>query len=62
MGPRPLQRYHRTAAQQTRDRLRDQAHSAAGLTPLRFTHAQVAYEAAHVKAMRQKFCRSKTIS
>jgi very-short-patch-repair endonuclease len=42
-------RYHRTPAQQARDRLRDQAHAAAGLTPLRFTHAQVAYEAAHVR-------------
>lgn len=37
-------RYHRTAGQQVRDRMRDQAHSAAGLTPLRFTHAQVRYE------------------
>jgi very-short-patch-repair endonuclease len=36
-------RYHRTPAQQARDRRRDQAHYAAGLTPLRFTHAQVAY-------------------
>jgi very-short-patch-repair endonuclease len=34
-------RYHRTPAQQARDRLRDQAHLAAGTTPLRFTHAQV---------------------
>jgi very-short-patch-repair endonuclease len=34
-------RYHRTPAQQTRDRERDQAHTAAGLTQLRFTHAQV---------------------
>jgi len=34
-------RYHRTAAQQARDRLRDQTHTAAGLTPMRFTHAQV---------------------
>jgi very-short-patch-repair endonuclease/predicted transcriptional regulator of viral defense system len=42
-------RYHRTPAQQARDRLRDQTHTAAGLTPLRFTHAQVAYEAAHVQ-------------
>jgi very-short-patch-repair endonuclease len=42
-------RYHRTPAQQARDRLRDQAHTAAGLTPLRFTHAQVAYEQAHVR-------------
>ena len=30
-------RYHRTPAQQARDRVRDQAHTAAGLTPLRFT-------------------------
>jgi very-short-patch-repair endonuclease len=37
-------RYHRTAAQPARDRVRDQAHAAAGLTVLRFTHAQVRYE------------------
>ncbi len=37
-------RYHRTPLQQARDRTRDQAHLAAGLTPLRFTHAQVAFE------------------
>lgn len=43
-------RYHRTAAQQARDRLRDQAHAAAGLTPLRFTRAQVRYEPEHVQA------------
>ncbi len=42
-------RYHRTPAQQARDRLRDQAHSAAGLVPLRFTHAQVRYEPGHVR-------------
>lgn len=30
-------------SQQARDRLRDQAHAAAGLTPLRFTHEQVRY-------------------
>jgi putative AbiEi antitoxin of type IV toxin-antitoxin system/transcriptional regulator with AbiEi antitoxin domain of type IV toxin-antitoxin system/uncharacterized protein DUF559 len=42
-------RYHRTAAAQARDRLRDQAHVAAGLTPLRFTHHQVKYEPAHVR-------------
>jgi very-short-patch-repair endonuclease len=41
-------RYHRTPAQQAADRVRDQAHTAAGLTPLRFTHAQVAYEPGHV--------------
>ena len=43
-------RYHRTPAQQARDRLRDQAHAAAGLTALRFTHAQVAFEPAQVTA------------
>ena len=42
-------RYHRTPAQQARDRLRDQAHTAAGLTQLRFTHAQVRYESAYVQ-------------
>ena len=43
-------RYHRTAAQQSRDRLRDQVHTAAGLTPLRFTRAQVRFEPGHVRA------------
>jgi hypothetical protein len=42
-------RYHRTPAQQARDRVRDQNHTAAGLTPLRFTHAQVAFDAGHVR-------------
>jgi very-short-patch-repair endonuclease len=42
-------RYHRTAAQQSRDRLRDQVHVAAGLTPLRFTHWQARYQAAEVE-------------
>ena len=42
-------RYHRTPAAQSRDRLRDQAHAAAGMTPLRFTHAQIRYEPAHVE-------------
>ncbi|HEY7266311.1 MAG TPA: DUF559 domain-containing protein [Solirubrobacterales bacterium] len=37
-------RYHRTPGQQARDRRRDQAHVAAGLTALRFTHSQVAFE------------------
>jgi very-short-patch-repair endonuclease len=41
-------RYHRTPAQQARDRRRDQVHAAAGLTPLRFTHAQVMFEPDHV--------------
>jgi len=41
-------RYHRTPAQQARDRIRDQAHAAARLTPLRFTRAQVRFEPGHV--------------
>jgi very-short-patch-repair endonuclease len=44
-------RYHRTPSQQARDRVRDQAHMRAGLTPLRFTHAQIRYEQAHVVAV-----------
>jgi very-short-patch-repair endonuclease len=42
-------RYHRTASQQQLDRVRDQFHLAAGRTPLRFTHAQVFHEPAHVR-------------
>lgn len=42
-------RYHRTPAQQARDRLRDQAHTAAGMTPLRFTHEQVRFEPDYVR-------------
>jgi hypothetical protein len=44
-------RYHRTPAQQAKDRRRDQKHTAAGLTPLRFSHAQVAYEPAFVEGI-----------
>jgi very-short-patch-repair endonuclease len=43
-------RYHRTPAQQATDRRRDQRHAAAGLTTLRFTHAQIRYEPGHVEA------------
>ena len=43
-------RYHRTATQQTKDRRRDQAHTAAGLPPLRFTHEQVSFEQPGVEA------------
>jgi very-short-patch-repair endonuclease len=42
-------RYHRTPATQARDLARDQAHVAAGRTCLRFTHAQVAYDASSVE-------------
>lgn len=43
--------YHRTPAQLTDDRRRDNAHTAAGLTLLCFTHAQVRYEPAYVREM-----------
>lgn len=43
-------RYHRTPSQQARDRLRDQTHTAAGITCLRFTRAQVRFEPGHVQA------------
>jgi very-short-patch-repair endonuclease len=42
-------RYHRTPGQQAKDRHRDHAHLAAGVTPLRFTQAQVRFEADHVQ-------------
>jgi very-short-patch-repair endonuclease len=42
-------RYHRTASEQTRDHRRDQAHVAAGLATLRFTHWQVRHEPEHVR-------------
>lgn len=49
--------YHRTPSQQARDRLRDQAHAAAGLTPLRFTHEQVRYEPRAVEAALSRVAR-----
>jgi very-short-patch-repair endonuclease len=42
-------RYHRTPVQQARDRRRDQALAAAGLTTLRFTHAQIRFEPSEVR-------------
>jgi hypothetical protein len=44
-------RYHRTAASQRRDAIRDNEHVAAGFTRLRFTHWQVKHEAAYVRAI-----------
>jgi very-short-patch-repair endonuclease len=44
-------RHHRTPAQQSRDRLRDQTHAAAGYASLRFTHEQVRYEPEHVRSV-----------
>lgn len=44
-------RYHRTPAQQTTDTRRDQAHAAAGMERLRFTHSQIRYEPRYVEAV-----------
>lgn len=44
-------RYHRTPAQQAHAAQRDQTHTAAGLRVLRFTHYQVRYEPARVRAV-----------
>lgn len=44
-------KYHRTPSAQNRDRVRDQTHTAAGLTQLRFTHWQVAREAGYVRSI-----------
>jgi hypothetical protein len=41
--------HHRTPFQQARDRERDQTHTAAGLTCLRFTDHQVDFEQAHIE-------------
>jgi very-short-patch-repair endonuclease len=53
-------RYHRTSAQQTNDRIRDQRHTSAGLTVLRFTHAQVRYEPVHVQTTLETVARRTT--
>jgi hypothetical protein len=47
-------RYHRTPSAQTRDALRFQRHTAAGLTPLRFSHYQVKYEPRHVREILER--------
>jgi very-short-patch-repair endonuclease len=47
-------RYHRTPSAQTRDALRFQVHTAAGLTPLRFSHYQVKYEPRHVREILER--------
>jgi very-short-patch-repair endonuclease len=44
-------RYHRNPIKQSRDLLRDQVHTAAGLTTLRFSHWQVAHEPRRVEAV-----------
>lgn len=42
-------RYHRTPSQQRRGLERDQTHLASGMWPLRFSHWQIRYDAAHVR-------------
>lgn len=42
-------RYHRTPLQQRRGLERDQAHTASGLRPLRFSHWQIAFDPAYVQ-------------
>ena len=37
-------RYHRTPVQQAIDKIRDQTHTRAGMTPLRFSHDQVRFD------------------
>jgi very-short-patch-repair endonuclease len=44
-------RYHRTAAQQAEDRIRDQVHAAAGMTALRFAEEQVRFEPRRVSSV-----------
>jgi very-short-patch-repair endonuclease len=51
-------RYHRTATTQSRDALRDQTHTASGLTPLRFSHRQVKYESDHVRQILARTARN----
>jgi very-short-patch-repair endonuclease len=43
-------RYHRTAGEQATDRRRDQTHTAAGLTTVRFAESQIRFEPQQVKA------------
>jgi very-short-patch-repair endonuclease len=53
-------RYHRTQLQQAADVRRDQAHLAAGILPLRFTHGQIRHEPAHVeRVLRRAATRSR---
>ena len=52
-------RYHRTASQQKRGLERDQAHLAAGMWPLRFSHWQISRDPAHVqKVLRSTVARA----
>lgn len=50
-------RYHRTPAQQARDRLRDNTHLATGDHTVRFTHFQVCHEPAYVESTLKRVAR-----
>ncbi len=50
-------RYHRTASQQRRGLERDQAHLAAGMLPLRFSHWQVKHDGKHVRDVLRRTAR-----
>jgi very-short-patch-repair endonuclease len=52
-------RYHRTPAQQARMVMRDQTHTAAGFTVLRFTHWQVAHAPNEVTVLLHRIRRSR---
>lgn len=53
-------KYHRTSIAQTRDHIRDQTHTAAGLTALRFSHRQVKYDRQHVERVLRRTHRNLT--
>jgi hypothetical protein len=53
-------RYHRTAAQQATDRIRDSIHVSMGLVSLRFTHAQVRYDPEFVITTLKKVAANRT--
>ncbi len=50
-------RYHRTPAAQAQDQVRDQAHVAAGMRSLRFSHHQVKYEPTQVREILRRTVR-----
>jgi very-short-patch-repair endonuclease len=55
-------RYHRTAARQTEDLKRDQAHLAAGLTPARFSHAQITHAPDEVETRLRRIASTRAAS
>lgn len=50
-------RYHRTPLQQRRGLERDQAHTASGLRPLRFSHWQIAFDPRYVERILRRTAR-----